>query len=286
MKQYTDAESLRQALEARISNISKKEGIDVQRLRRDVAFDRLLVRLFQMSSPPWALKGGYAMQLRTESARTTKDVDLALKEAKLFSQDAEKRIQAIRDLLIQQANLDLGDFFTFLVSPPTQDSNAAPEGGARFHVIARLADRDFQKFSIDVGMGDVWSDPLDQLDSSDVLEFAGFESLKLPAIPKEQQFAEKLHAYTLPRADGRENSRVKDLIDMNLLIDAGLENKKLLRSLEETFKLRGTHLLNLNINAPPNSWNVPYAEMAEECRLVKDIDVGFKVLQSCLEKLK
>ena len=282
MKKYSNAESLRKALEDRISNISKKQGFDIQRLRRDVAFDRLLVRLFQMPSPPWALKGGYAMQLRTESARTTKDIDLALKEANLFSKEGDKRNSAIRDLLIKQAAIDLGDFFTFLISEPTQDSNAAPEGGTRFHVTAKLADRDFQKFLLDVGMGDVWSDPLDQLQSSDILKFAGFEPKKLPAIPKEQQFAEKLHAYTFPRNDGRENSRVKDLIDMNLLINAGLDEKRLVNALNETFKRRKSHGLNLNIEMPPKSWTAPYADLAEECGLEPDIEIGFKAVSEFL----
>jgi len=35
-------------------------------------------------------------------------------------------------------------------------------------------------------------------------------------IAREQQFAEKIHAYTLPRS--ATNSRVKDLVDMALLI--------------------------------------------------------------------
>jgi hypothetical protein len=285
MKKYDNPESFRKALEDRISNIAKKEEVDIQRLRRDVAFDRLLVRLFKMPSPPWALKGGYAMQLRTESARSTKDIDLALKEAKLFSEDENKRNAAVRDLLIKQASIDLGDFFSFLISEPTQESNAAPEGGGRFHVTARLADRDFQKFLLDVGMGDVWSDPLDQLDSSDFLKFAGFEPQKLPAIPKEQQFAEKLHAYSLPRTNGRENSRVKDLIDMNLLIQAGLSEKRLMKALNETFKRRNTHPLSLNVQPPPKSWTSPYAEMAEECGLDADIDVGFQVVVGHLKGL-
>lgn len=282
MKKYTNAESLRKALEDRIATLSKKEGIDVQRLRRDVAFDRLLVRLFKMQSPPWALKGGYAMQLRTDSARTTKDIDLALKEAKLFSSDEGKRNHAIRELIIQQAALDLGDFFSFLISEPTQDSNAAPEGGTRFHVTAKLADRNFQKFLLDVKMGDVWSDPLDQLDSSDILAFAGFEPQKLPAIPKEQQFAEKLHAYTLPRTDGRENSRVKDLIDMNLLIEEGLDQKRLMKALAATFKLRNTHPVTLKVEAPPKSWTATYAALAEECGLDSDIEMGIRVLREYL----
>ena len=61
------------------------------------------------------------------------------------------------------------------------------------------------------------------------------------AISKEQQFAEKLHAYTLPRPDAP-NSRVKDLVDMILLIQMSTMDKAVLeRAIQTTFELRGTH---------------------------------------------
>jgi hypothetical protein len=41
----------------------------------------------------------------------------------------------------------------------------------------------------------------------------------IPIISQEQQFAEKVHAYTLPRKTP--NSRVKDLVDILLLIENG-----------------------------------------------------------------
>ena len=78
-KRYATAAAFRRALEDRLKDIAGKEGVDLQRLRRQVAFDRLLARLFQMGPPlalPWVLKGGYAMELRIKSARTTKDIDL------------------------------------------------------------------------------------------------------------------------------------------------------------------------------------------------------------------
>ena len=36
-----------------------------------------LCRLFANAESPWLLKGGYAMELRIRSARTTRDIDLA-----------------------------------------------------------------------------------------------------------------------------------------------------------------------------------------------------------------
>lgn len=281
---YTTARAFRGAIEDTISNLSKKEGLDIQRLRRDVAFDRFLVRIFSMKSPPWALKGGYAMQLRTDSARTTKDVDLAVRDAKLFSSNESSRNEALREALITQANIELGDFFSFLISEPKQELDAAPEGGVRFLVEAQLDGRSFEKFHLDIGLGDVWSGSLETLDSSDILKFAGIESIKFPTISKEQQFAEKYHAYTLPRVEGRPNSRVKDLIDMNLLIGQGMNVEKLKSALDETFKRRATHELSLNPQPPPNSWAGTYKTMAEECGLDLDVVAGYKALEKFFKK--
>jgi hypothetical protein len=37
--------------------MGQTEGIDLQRLRRQVSFDRLLARFFSEQNPPWLLKG-------------------------------------------------------------------------------------------------------------------------------------------------------------------------------------------------------------------------------------
>jgi hypothetical protein len=54
------------------------EQINLNRLRRQVSFDRLLARLFREEPLPWALKGGYALELRFKSARSTVDIDLTV----------------------------------------------------------------------------------------------------------------------------------------------------------------------------------------------------------------
>ncbi|TCO58644.1 nucleotidyl transferase AbiEii/AbiGii toxin family protein [Actinocrispum wychmicini] len=56
--------------------------MDVNRLRRQVAFERLLIRLANHEEPPgWVLKGGLALELRlTNECRATKDADLTITE--------------------------------------------------------------------------------------------------------------------------------------------------------------------------------------------------------------
>ena len=63
-KSYSTAEAFRRALEERLKRAALTDQIDVNDLRRQVAFDRLLARLFHEEPAPWALKGGYAMELR------------------------------------------------------------------------------------------------------------------------------------------------------------------------------------------------------------------------------
>ena len=76
-KIYQTPSALLSSLSERLKQKAKSEGIDIQRLRRSVAFDRLLIRLFSKNPSPWVLKGGYAMELRVSNPRATKDIDLA-----------------------------------------------------------------------------------------------------------------------------------------------------------------------------------------------------------------
>ena len=285
IKKYTDAGAFRRSLEDRLLKISKTEKIDIQKLRRQVAFDRLLARLFISSPSPLVLKGGYAMQLRTLNARATKDIDLAMRDARLASSDEQEKGEAILEIILEKTALDLGDFFTFQVSGPTKELDGAPYGGSRFHVEARMEDRSFEKFQLDIGVGDVWIEPLEVVSSRDWLAFAGIGSHRVNLIPKEQQFAEKIHAYTLPRGD-RQNSRVKDLIDMILLIDSKSLDKKFLKSaIKSTFDRRKTHSYPNKFPAPPESWTSTFQALAEECGISHTIDEAFQVVATYLDDI-
>jgi len=83
-------------------------------------------------------------------------------------------------------------------------------------VESRLDGRTFVKFHIDVGIGDVILEPVEIIATLDWLAFAEIPSPSVMMIAREQQFAEKIHAYTLPRSSP--NSRVRDPVDLYLLI--------------------------------------------------------------------
>jgi hypothetical protein len=286
-KRYATAAAFRRALEDRLKDIADKESVDLQRLRRQVAFDRLLARLFQAAQPralPWVLKGGYAMELRIKAARTTKDIDLTMRSVLSSGEKKDdKKNLAMLEKLQEAAALSRDDFFVYTIGEPISDLDAAPYGGARFPVEARVDGRVFVGFHLDVGIGDAVMEPLEIVEGRDWLAFAGIVSPSLYMIPREQQFAEKLHAYTLPRKTAV-NSRVRDLVDMVLLVHSGtLSKAKIAEAIRVTFDRRGTHTMPNVVPRPPAEWQKPYDALARECNLSGQVEDAFAGLREFME---
>jgi hypothetical protein len=165
------AAAFRRGLEDRLQDIARKEGVDLQRVRRQVAFDRLLARLFQAAQPhelPWVLKGGYAMELRIKAARTTKDIDLTMRSVSSPGEKKDdKKNLAVLEKLQEATAFTSDDFFVYTIGEPISDLDAAPYGGARFPVEARLDGRVFVGFHLDVGIGDAVMEPLEVIEGRD-----------------------------------------------------------------------------------------------------------------------
>jgi hypothetical protein len=282
-KTYTTAGAFRRALEERLKRASVADQVDLNRLRRQVSFDRLLARLFREEPAPWVLKGGYALELRFKTARATVDIDLTLQRVVAGTVLGDTN-RIVREMLQRAAGISLGDWFEFVIGPPVMDLMAAPYGGARYPVDARMDERIFARFHLDAGIGDVVMQPLETIVCRDWLGFAGIESSQVRMIAREQQFAEKIHAYTLPR--NAANSRVKDLVDLALLIGAGgLDKPRILDALRLTFERRGTHDLPAGLIPPPADWQIPFHALAEECGLSTDVAAVFAEVQEHFEEV-
>jgi hypothetical protein len=270
---YKNANSFRASLEERLKTNARSKGIDIQRLRRQVAFDRFLARLLFGKASRWYLKGGYAMELRIKGARTTRDVDMG----RILDSGTKVKSPGLLEEIQDLVSKDLGDFFEYRVGAPILDLNA-PYGGERFPVEARMDGRTFVKFHLDVGLGDSLTDALEDLKAQDWLGFAGIAAPVFQTISKEQQFAEKLHAYTKPWKD-RENTRARDLVDMVLLMEQpGVVKARVRTALKKTFGTRKSHPLPLRLEAPPVSWGRPFAEMASDCGMKHTLQEAFEML--------
>ncbi|MFH1724043.1 MAG: nucleotidyl transferase AbiEii/AbiGii toxin family protein [Elusimicrobiota bacterium] len=283
-RKYTTAAAFRRALEDRLKHISQAEGIDLQRLRRQVAFDRLLARIFSEPKSPWVLKGGYAMELRIKQARATRDIDLGMKRAP-DSRASEEIDDVLRDRIQDVVERDPGDYFTFAIGKSRMGLEAAPHGGSRYPVEAGMDGRPFVKFHLDVAIGDPVIGPVQATKGRDWLGFAGIPAGSFPTLQAEQHLAEKIHAYTVPRQTP--NSRVRDLLDMVLLVRTGkLSIPKVTAALHAVFDRRKTHPVPTALEPPPRDWSEPYRDLARSCGIEEDIGTAFQEVLRFWEDLK
>jgi hypothetical protein len=263
-RRYSSAADFKQALENHLRR--KATGLDVTRRRQRLVFQRLLTRIAHKLGQTVVLKGGLALELRLERARTTRDVDLVLfgSEAALL-----ERLQAL-------GQEDHGDFLTFEIQPskdtPEVTGDGVLYGGKRFRVEAKLAGKLYgAPFGLDIVFGGHMLGEATPVVDEDYL---GFET----------HLAEKLHAYTLPRPSP--NSRVRDLPDMALLatVPDPLTGRRIAEAIHKTFQARATHAVPGVLPPPPSAWRTLYADLAQEHRLPwKGIDELVAAVQAFLD---
>ncbi len=261
---------------------SVKTGENIVRLRRRVAFDRLLARIFNRQQSSFFLKGGYAMELRFSNARATKDMDFT------YLKRAETLKEPMSELILQElqtfAQINLNDHFIYRIGLPQIDIENAPYGGSRHIVTSIIDNKLFSEFPIDVG-GDFLIDDTEIITGENWLEFYDIPAPAIPIISQAQQFAEKVHAYPFPR--NQINTRTKDLIDLILLLKIkNQETRTFQNALSRVFRARNTHLLPLILPKPPTSWVKPFTTMAVDCGIDESLDDSFKKVSAFYDELQ
>ncbi len=277
-ERHKSATAFRQALEDRLRRERERTGLTVEALRKKVLMERFLARLFAGPATPWLLKGGYAFELRYRSkARTTRDLDLAVESA---GGSLEARLVELRSALQLAGELELGDFLLYDVGPARPMTRGALEGGGRFTVSVSLDGRLCGVFPLDAGFGDARLGVPEELVGGDWLAFAGFSPVRVRAIPRAQQLAEKIHAYTFRWSD-RENTRTKDLVDLLLMIEREELDREAVRgALQATFAGRAQQVLPRELLPPPENWRARFAAMAQEASLEhRELDEAFERLR-------
>ncbi len=256
-QKYESPAAFKQALEHRLK-VATPTSLPVARARQLAVFDRFLARIAIVFGDAATIKGGIALELRLDRARTTKDIDLRLVGT---SDGLLERLQ-------QAGRVDLDDFLSFEIDKDRHRSTIEAEGlkydGFRFRAEARLAGKLYgQRFGVDVAFGDPMLGSPETVVAGDLFGFAGIPPPTLRLYPIETHIAEKLHAYTLPR--DRPNSRVKDLPDIALLgTIRSIEAARLRAAIEQTFTFRKTHDRPKALPAAPSEWRGPYASMAAD----------------------
>lgn len=251
-------------------------GVDAQRLRRRAVFERLLVRLELADPGRWVLKGGTLLEVRLGNrARATKDLDLVARD---MADDGE----AIRQLLADELRQDPhGDGFVFEVGQPK--SLAADDAGRvawEYSVAVSLSGSVFAQVKLDVVARESEVIGTERIALPGALNFADLPSVDVEAVDLAQHFAEKVHAMTRTYHD-QPSSRVKDLPDLILLIEEGLEpSPQLAATIEHVFAERATHPFPQDLPDPPADWEPRFDELAEE------LDLPYKTVAEAMVVLR
>lgn len=199
---------------------------------------------------------------RGDRARSTRDLDLALREAAFDG-------GAVRVLLIDCLLVDHdSDGFEFRIGNAGQiTADDAGRPGWRFSVEGRLAGRRFATVRLDIVARNNNIARTQRVSLPGILDFAAIARHTVEVVDPLQHFAEKIHTLTRTYGD-RPNSRVRDLADIVLLIEDGLHpTPELLRVVAHVFDERNMHPLPHEIADPPAFWRESYPT------LVADMDL-------------
>jgi len=126
------AGAFRRAVEERLRTTSQTDQIDINRLRRQLSFDRLLARLFHGEKEPWILKGGYALELRFGNARSTVDLDLTLQRVISSSSESVDVNTAVNECCSGRLTYNWVTGSSMSSDPAVMDLTAAPYGGGPY----------------------------------------------------------------------------------------------------------------------------------------------------------
>lgn len=260
---YDTPQALRMALEQRLLNQSEESGISLDRLRRRVVFERIVARLEVAEPRQWVLKGGMALEVRiADAARLTKDIDLALRTP--VADEAE-----LHERLIDALSADSdGDGFVFTVSPPKPLGEGAGEWFTwRSAIAASLAGKPFGGIRLDISPRAHELDQTERVQLPNSLDFAGITTPEVEIIDVNRHAAEKFHGMLRDYGD-RENSRVRDLVDLVILIEQeALHAATLAARVVDVWRDRDNSVPPDELPTLPESWPPRYEHLASDADL-------------------
>ena len=201
---WRSPEATRQALTEKIR--TRYQPAERGRRLAEIAFRRLLFRLFTVQPERWVVKGGAALLLRLDPNRTSNDIDLAYVDE---AGEHAVALEALRDA----AAADVEDFFTFEIGTSRLLDPGHPlERALSVSVVAR--------FSIDLALPLVDVDA-ERVDASPALTgVAQVDELPpLWALSFVAQIADKICAmFERHGEQATFSSRARDLADIAMIV--------------------------------------------------------------------
>lgn len=218
------------SIKARLENVARATGRELQLTMSDWAIERLLYRLgVSRHASDFVLKGATLLRVWTgEKGRATWDLDLL----------GHRRggVEEMESVVREIGAIDADDGIVFDAGTVRGEiiRSAQEEAGVRIRLDARLA-RARIPMQVDVGFGDTVTPAETSIRYPTVL---GQAAPTVLAYPQEALIAEKVEAMV---SLGVTNSRMKDFHDVRALAwTHRFEGEMLVRAMRATFHRRGT----------------------------------------------
>jgi Nucleotidyl transferase AbiEii toxin, Type IV TA system len=257
-----------------VSNYAEASGLGVRRVRQRVsamAFLGALERVREEDSPTrFLIKGGIACELRfQDQARATRDLDA------LFHGSLDK---LLADLDTAFASPYSG--FSFSYTPP----EAVRETGAHhFDVKLAYEGRGWATLRVEVSPPEGRAHEPESVPALSVSEFGLTGPAEVACLSLRYQIAQKIHACT-ERFPDRENERVHDLIDLQLMEELIDDYSRVKTACIEIFELRRTHSWPPTLTIEP-TWSETYRELAAELGFpTKSLDEAIARVQALIDR--
>lgn len=239
--------------------------MEPSRIRRKVIFQRVLARLQAADPGRWVLKGGMALETRLgDQSRTTKDIDLG-------SREQIETAEALHEELIAALSEDPDeDYFKLTVSKPKKlAADTSGQRTWRASVRTELAGKTFGSIPLDISGRSREIDHIDVVQLPNELEFAGIAGREIVVVDLHRHSAEKFHAISRSFGD-RENTRVRDLVDLTILSSLDkLDSIQLREMVKEVWTERESEDPPGSLPPFPSSWEERYETSI--------VDIGLEV---------
>ncbi len=276
---YATAAAFRRAVEHRLKAQAATRGRQLEQLRREFLFQRLLALIFAAPDNAWVLKGGASLLMRLPAARYSRDLDL-LRLGQVHPDDA---LADLRDLTAPGD----GDHLTFVLGEAATYSTTNPV--LEISVAAYIGGP-YQQFSIDLATDLHMIAAPDRITPKPVVELPGLS--ELPAIcvyPITDQVADKICAMYELYGDRRTpSSRYRDLIDLALIVSSCELDAALVSAALHAESARRNIRLPTALVAPASNWSSGYRAYARKTRIdaaLHDLESALRHVGMCMNPL-
>lgn len=258
-----------------VSQYAEASGLGVRRVRQRIsamAFVGALDRVREEDSPArFLIKGGIACELRFQGkARATRDLDA------VFHGSLD---ELLADLEAAFAETYSG--FSFSHSEPEAIGET---GSHRLEVKLQYAGRTWGTLRVEVSPPEGKAHEPEPVPALTVTEFGLTGPTEVTCLSLRYQIAQKIHACT-ERFEDRENERVHDLIDLQLMEELIEDDVRVKEACLEIFELRATHPWPPTLTVEP-SWSDVYTALAAEIEFpVSSVADAVERLQALIDRL-